>query len=325
MQAWKEKLAEKLSRLLADSPTSPSPPSPVARSEFHATPFTEDLTSPKRSSFSSYVLSFLPGGTGNPNSPTFEQTLPPLPPESLPNRWNSDEWENKPVLLSDSENDNKNENRYGSKFEEALEYDKKLRFSNDYEEKKMNSLHSGNYQKYLSDKSELITLDLFDFFESSLPSTIKGSHWVLLYSTWKHGISLRTLLRRSADLPGPSLLIVGDSKGAIFGGLLDCPLKPTPRRKYQGTSQTFVYTTRYGIPRLFRPTGENRYFYLCLNDALAFGGGGNFALCLDEDLLHGSSGPSETFGNECLAHDTEFELKNLELWGFTYLTSQPSN
>jgi hypothetical protein len=30
--------------------------------------------------------------------------------------------------------------------------------------------------------------------------------------------------------------------------------------------------------------GANRYYYLCLKDTLAFGGGGNFALRLDEDL-----------------------------------------
>ncbi|RVW90105.1 hypothetical protein CK203_035868 [Vitis vinifera] len=61
----------------------------------------------------------------------------------------------------------------------------------------------------------------------------------------------------------------------------------------------------------------NRYFYLCLNDLLALGGGGNFALCLDEDLLSGTSGPCETFGNLCLAHNPEFELKNVEvLLGF---------
>lgn len=137
-------------------------------------------------------------------------------------------------------------------------------------------------------------------------------------STVKHGISLRTLVRKSADLSGPCLLITGDKQGAVFGGLLECPLNPTPKRKYQGTNQTFVFTTKYGEPRLFRPTGANRYFYLCLNDLLALGGGGNFALCLDEDLLTGSSGPCETFGNLCLAHSQEFQLKNVELWGFAH-------
>ena len=30
--------------------------------------------------------------------------------------------------------------------------------------------------------------------------------------------------------------------------------------------------------------GTNRFYYLCLDDMLAFGGGGHFALSLDEDL-----------------------------------------
>ncbi|KVI08066.1 TLDc [Cynara cardunculus var. scolymus] len=118
-------------------------------------------------------------------------------------------------------------------------------------------------------------------------------------STVKHGISLRTLIRNSCDLPGPCLLITGDTKGAVFGGLLNSPLTPTPQRKYQAK-------------------GANRYFYMCLNDLLAFGGGGSFALRLDGDLLMGTSGPCDTFGNQHLAHSEEFELKNVELWGFTH-------
>lgn len=149
---------------------------------FQATPFTEDLTSPKKSSFSSYVLSFLPSATANPNSPpSFGQNLQPLPPESLPVRWNSGEWEYKQVVLSDGENDDKNENKYGSKFEETVDYDEKLKCCNGYQEENLKSLYSDEYQKRLSDKSEFISLNLFDFLESSLPSTIKGSHWVLLY------------------------------------------------------------------------------------------------------------------------------------------------
>ncbi|KAK2455678.1 oxidation resistance protein [Trifolium repens] len=173
-------------------------------------------------------------------------------------------------------------------------------------------------QLNLSDNSTFISPELYEFFESCLPNIVKGRQWVLLYSTLKHGISLRTLIRKSAELSGPALLIVGDMKGAVFGGLLECPLKPTAKRKYQGTNQTFVFTTVYGAPRLFRPTGANRYYYMCMNDLLGLGGGGNFALCLDGDLLSGTSGPCDTFGNLCLAHSPEFELKNIELWGFTH-------
>ncbi|XP_022871415.1 oxidation resistance protein 1 isoform X2 [Olea europaea var. sylvestris] len=172
----------------------------------------------------------------------------------------------------------------------------------------------------LTVESLFISPDLYEFFDSSLPNIVKGCQWVLIYSTVRHGISLRTLIRKSADLSGPCLLITGDKQGAVFGGLLECPLKPTAKRKYQGTNQTFVFTTIYGEPRLFRPTGANRYFYLCLNDLIALGGGANFALRLNEDLLSGTSGPCETFGNLCLAHDQEFELKNVELWGFTHVS-----
>ncbi|CAA0807592.1 Polyol transporter 5 [Striga hermonthica] len=166
--------------------------------------------------------------------------------------------------------------------------------------------------------SLFISQDLFEFFEASLPNIVKGCRWVLMYSTVRDGISLHTLVRKSTCLNGPCLLITGDKQGAVFGGLLDCPLKPTSKRRYQGTNQSFVFTTLYGEPRLFRPTGTNRYFYLCLNELIALGGGANFALSLSEDLLSGTSGPCETFGNLCLAHNHEFELKNVELWGFTH-------
>ncbi|GER50383.1 TLD-domain containing nucleolar protein [Striga asiatica] len=123
--------------------------------------------------------------------------------------------------------------------------------------------------------SLFISQDLFDFFEASLPN---------IGSTVRDGISLHTLVRKSTCLSGPCLLITGDKQGAVFGGLLDCPLKPTSKRRYQGTNQSFVFTTLYGEPRLFRPTGANRYFYLCLNELIALGGGANFALSLNEDL-----------------------------------------
>ncbi|PKI66239.1 hypothetical protein CRG98_013407, partial [Punica granatum] len=34
--------------------------------------------------------------------------------------------------------------------------------------------------------------------------------------------------------------------------------------------------------------------------------------------LTGSSSRSETYGNPCLAHSQDFEVKEVELWGFVY-------
>ncbi|XP_031285551.1 TLD domain-containing protein 2 [Pistacia vera] len=169
----------------------------------------------------------------------------------------------------------------------------------------------------ISEPSLLLTEKTRSSLYALLPGLVQGRKWLLLYSTWRHGISLSTLYRRSMLWPGLSLLVVGDRKGAVFGGLVEAPLKPT-NKKYQGTNSTFVFTNTPGDPVIFRPTGANRYYTLCSTDFLAIGGGGHFALYLDGDLLNGSSSVSETYGNPCLAHSEDFEVKEVELWGFVY-------
>jgi len=321
MLAWKEKVADRLSRLLADSPVSPSPgPAAVQLPEAISLP-AEHFTSPKKSSLSSYVFSLLPTSNTGPeqNSPC-SGTLRPLLPESLPKRWRGSEftWQDLPQELSEeSGSESERDERHGDSSKNQVHQSYRSVGNSNVNEETSTSDCAGTLH-YLTEKSMFVSPKLFAFFDSSLPGTLKGCHWVLLYSTWKHGISLRTLLRKTENIQGPCLLIVGDMQGAVFGGLLNSPLRPTEKRKYQGTNQTFVFTTIHGEPRLFRPTGKNRFYYLCLNDALAFGGGGSFALCVDEDLLHGSSGSCDTFGNSCLAYTPEFELKNVELWGFTH-------
>ncbi|KAL3691151.1 hypothetical protein R1sor_004802 [Riccia sorocarpa] len=170
----------------------------------------------------------------------------------------------------------------------------------------------------MSDESILMPETLRTVVYSALPTLALGRQWVLLYSTAKHGISLRTLYRKAAIIPGPCLLIAGDRLGAIFGGLLSSPLKPTLKQKYQGTNESFVFTNVAGDPKVYRSTGSNRYYVLCTDEAIAFGGGGHFALYLDADLLHGTSANCETFGNPCLASTEEFALKHVELWGFAH-------
>ncbi|XP_010555364.1 PREDICTED: oxidation resistance protein 1-like [Tarenaya hassleriana] len=168
-----------------------------------------------------------------------------------------------------------------------------------------------------SEPSLLLSEQTRRFLYASLPALVQGRRWLLLYSTWRHGISLSTLYRKSLLWPGLSLLVVGDRKGTVFGGLVEAPLIPTDK-KYQGGNNTFVFTNKSGQPVIFGPTGLNRYFTLCSTDFLALGGGGHFALYLDNDLLNGSSAYSETYGNPCLSSSQDFEVKEVELWGFVY-------
>ncbi|KAK3006211.1 hypothetical protein RJ639_016463 [Escallonia herrerae] len=325
MYSWKDKVTHKLTHLFSDSPASTSSPRDQAR------PYSGEGKS--RSSIFSFILPSTGFDVFRSNKHQHDRQ----PLQSPPVRWNSKSfsWRDKPIE-DYAESNHKFESKV-TRNEEDMD-NGSVKSTNRTDKETLKTREDGgdhgsgrstgsseifedatdqnNLEKpmpNITDDSLFISADLYEFFQSSLPNIVKGCQWVLLYSTAKHGISLRTLIRKSADLSGPCLLITGDMQGAVFGGLLECPLKPTPKRKYQGTNQTFIFTTIYGEPRLFRPTGANRYFYLCLNDLLALGGGGNFALCLDGDLLTGSSGPCETFGNLCLAHNQEFQLKNVEV------------
>ncbi|RYR50382.1 hypothetical protein Ahy_A07g036978 isoform A [Arachis hypogaea] len=77
--------------------------------------------------------------------------------------------------------------------------------------------------------------------------------------------------------------VVGDRIGAVFGSLVEVPLRPS-NKKYQGTNSTFVFTNISSHPVIYRPTGLNRYFTLCNIEFLAIGGGSHFAVYLDGDL-----------------------------------------
>ncbi|PKA65120.1 hypothetical protein AXF42_Ash013241 [Apostasia shenzhenica] len=272
------------------------------------------MPSQKRSTISSFLLSMLPAtcsGAGNAPSSSF-QTPKAYPTQSC-KIWKSNGFDCKDRPLETQIDGRQSESDCDSLASDIKEHVKDG-FERSASVAVLSSLNDSEVLlPFFMETSTFISGQLFDFLQSCLPNIVKGCQWLLSYSTLKHGISLKTLLRRSASFPGPCLLIVGDMQGAVFGGFLDCPIKPTAKRKYQGTNQTFVFTTIYGEPRLFRATGANRYYYLCLNDILAFGGGGSFALSLEEDLLHGTSGPCETFGNLCLAHSEEFELKNVEV------------
>ncbi|CAI5937214.1 unnamed protein product [Closterium sp. NIES-65] len=112
--------------------------------------------------------------------------------------------------------------------------------------------------------------------------------------------------------------VVTEDNGTVFGGFSSQALVASNRRKYQGSSDVFVFTTITGDPTVYKVTGANRYFILCLNEALSFGGGGHFALCLQEDLLTGSSGACETFCSPCLSKSEDFKIKHVELWGFAH-------
>ena len=79
--------------------------------------------------------------------------------------------------------------------------------------------------------------------------------------------------------------------------------------------------------RVFHWTGANRYIQFTDTSEhrrmLAFGGGGRqgtFGLCVEQDFQQGSTGHCDTFDNLPLCDQENFNILDLEIWGF--LTGQ---
>lgn len=147
-----------------------------------------------------------------------------------------------------------------------------------------------------------------------IPKRMRQANWQLLYSTARHGYSLKSLYRRASGF-APTILVIKDPEDHIFGSYCSEPWKVAPR--FFGTGESFVFKLEpqmvyYPWKRVHK--GRNDYFMYGSQDSMGVGGTGHFALWLDGELLYGHSGVCDTFGSPCLASKDEFKIIALELW-----------
>lgn len=184
-----------------------------------------------------------------------------------------------------------------------------------------------------------------------LPRGIAYCQWQRLYSLARDGDSFEACLRvvRGASR---TLLVVRTSRNAIFGGFAESPWEPQSSygAVYFGGPNACLFkvdTTRSGSVeqnvnddtdsgssgqednvkdcsdqvKHFKWSGANRYIQLCdvTHKMLAFGGGGQagaFGLCVENDFKRGSTGHCATFDNEPLCDQEDFEIVDMEIFGF---------
>ncbi|XP_040210778.1 oxidation resistance protein 1 isoform X1 [Rana temporaria] len=170
------------------------------------------------------------------------------------------------------------------------------------------------FRPNLSDPSQLLQTDQIEKLTKHLPPRTIGYPWTLVYSTAKHGMSLKTLYRTMLGLDTPVLLVIKDSDAQIFGALASEPFKVSDC--FYGTGETFLFTFCPDF-QVFKWTGDNMFFIKGDMDSLAFGGGGGeFALWLDGDLYHGRSHSCKTFENTILSKKEDFIVQDIEIWAF---------
>eukprot|EP00741_Cyanophora_paradoxa_P008946 tig00000142_g8659.t1 len=185
------------------------------------------------------------------------------------------------------------------------------------------ALLSAPHVPLLSDKSSAINPDIAAQIGQRLPKRYQGADWHLLYSTEKHGISLKTFYARTDDM-GPTVLVVRDRTGGVFGAFCAESWQISP--KYFGGGEAFLWVLRRPAPdapapakprvEVFGWSHKNEYFQLGKEDSLAIGAGGHFGLWVDAEFENGTSGACDTFDSPPLASTTEFQIVTFEAWGF---------
>jgi len=168
------------------------------------------------------------------------------------------------------------------------------------------------------DTIPVLTEYLAEIIRSRLPNLLQeATTWNLLYSMDQHGARLSTLYRNIKE-QGPCVVVLKNSENEVFGAFVSEPFDPSSRGFF-GTPECFLWKSKKYQFKKYSATGLNQYFMLADPTFIAMGGGnGNFGLYLDEDIQFGYTSTCDTFDNEILTEDNEFECYGCEIWGFEY-------
>lgn len=165
-------------------------------------------------------------------------------------------------------------------------------------------------------ESTILTEAHISELSQELPGRTVGYPWTLIYSTDKHGFSLKTLYRDMVGLDSPILIAVKDTNDNVFGAMTSCELKYSD--SFYGTGETFLFTF-YPEFKVFHWTGDNNFFIKGNQESLSIGAGqGVYGLWFDEDLYHGRTNKCETFDNDILTSTEDFVVKGVEAWAFIW-------
>ncbi|XP_037538613.1 MTOR-associated protein MEAK7 [Nematolebias whitei] len=165
----------------------------------------------------------------------------------------------------------------------------------------------------------LLDLPTLMFLAPQLPGSYSAP-WRLVFSTHLHGESF-TRMMTGLMHHGPTLLLIKDTKGHVFGGFASQTWEMKPQ--FQGDSRCFLFSV-FPTLRVYTATGYNDHFmYLnqhqqTMPNGLGMGGQHDyFGLWLDSDFGQGHSRAQPkctTFGSPQLSGDQEFTLDSMEVW-----------
>ena len=179
--------------------------------------------------------------------------------------------------------------------------------------------------------STIVSKKDWAFLHALLPPFWRMHTMQCAYSSRRDGLSLRTLYR-SCSGRAPTLLLVHDSGGGVFGCYATAPWRVTYPHSV-GSGECFVFrlkdksTASYHRGKTpgrlrreafhYQP-GASAIFQTGAAHSMCVGGGDGFAIWLSDDLQKGTSHPCGTFGSPCLASTNEFEVLAIEVLHIEY-------
>lgn len=103
-----------------------------------------------------------------------------------------------------------------------------------------------------------------------LPERYSYRSWMLIYSTYHHGMSLRTFYTAASQYEA-SLLLIEDSKGNVFGGFAGSPWEI--QDSYFGCGESFLFKLNPTTDLYPWDPSSNNYFMLAKENHFEMGGG----------------------------------------------------
>ncbi|XP_061708133.1 GTPase-activating protein skywalker isoform X2 [Cydia pomonella] len=182
----------------------------------------------------------------------------------------------------------------------------------------------------ISDQSELFTL------WSWLPVRITMYQPVLLYTTEEHGCSLTTFYVR-VEHHEPTLLMIKTCNNEVFGAYCSTRWfernqkdERGNRQAYFGTGETFLFSlhpvrAKYPWVGTLEDKAEDEgkshhaltLFMAGDSTMITVGGGDGQAIWMDENIRFGKTDRCSTFNNPPLCPSGDFEIRVLEVYGFS--------
>ncbi|XP_037033842.1 GTPase-activating protein skywalker isoform X15 [Bradysia coprophila] len=177
------------------------------------------------------------------------------------------------------------------------------------------------------------TLTIRELFTlwSWLPVRITMYQPVLLYTTEEHGCSLTTFYVR-VEMHEPTLLMIKTCNNEVFGAYcssrwFERNLKDDKghRQAYFGTGETFLFSlyperARYPWVGIEGDKGlghGSELFMAADSKMITIGGGEGQAIWMDENIRYGKTDRCQTFNNPPLCPSGDFEIRVLEVYGFS--------